>query len=155
MLRSIMYDAKEGDKPFIAMMQDFVQQHMNRQASTESFQRVVEQHMAPYFNVTGDGKMDWFFSEWVYGTAIPKYKFEYTLTPDADGKCLFKGSLTQSEVPDNFVMMVPLYADFDGTIARLGTIRLTGNKTIDNLQIKLPKKPSKVMINAFHDVLEQ
>ena len=154
MLGAIMYDSKEGEKPFRAMMQDFVQQHMNGNASTESFQRVVEKHMTPNLNAAGDGKMDWFFSEWVYGTALPRYKFDYTLVPQPDGKCLVKGSLTQSDVTDNFVMAVPLYADFDGVTARLGLVRIKGNTTADNLQLMLPKKPSKVMINAFHDVLE-
>jgi hypothetical protein len=155
MLRSMMYDSKTGDTAFIAMMHDFVQQHMNGNATTESFQRVVEKHVAPGFNVTGDGKMDWFFAEWVYGTSLPHYKFDYTLEPQADGKCLLKASLTQSEVSDSFVMLVPMYADFDGTLARLGTIRIAGNKTLDNLKVMLPKKPTKAMINALHDVLEQ
>jgi hypothetical protein len=155
MLRSMMYDSKTGDAAFIAMMHDFVQQHMNGNATTESFQRVVEKHVAPGFNVTGDGKMDWFFSEWVYGTSLPHYKFDYTLEPQPDGKCLLKASLTQSEVSDSFVMLVPMYADFDGTLARLGTIRIAGNKTLDNLKVMLPKKPTKAMINALHDVLEQ
>lgn len=155
MLRSIMFEGKDGDKAFRAMMQDFVQQNMNGNASTENFQRMVEKHITPGINVTSDGKMDWFFNEWVYGTALPRYKFDYTLTPQPDGKCLVKAVLTQSEVNDNFVMSVPLYADFDGTLARLGNVRISGNKTMDNLQLMLPKKPSKVMINAFHDVLEQ
>src|SRR5262249_9487074 len=38
MLRQMMSDQKEGDKYFIAMMQDFVAQHLNGNASTESFQ---------------------------------------------------------------------------------------------------------------------
>jgi hypothetical protein len=155
MLRSIMFEGKDGDKAFRAMMQDFVRQNMNGNASTENFQRMVEKHITPGINVTSDGKMDWFFNEWVYGTLLPRYKFDYTLTPQPDGKCLVKGVLTQSEVNDNFVMLVPLYADFDGTLARLGNVRISGNKTMDNLQLMLPKKPSKVMINAFHDVLEQ
>jgi hypothetical protein len=155
MLRSIMFDSKNGDKAFREMMQDFVQQHMNGNASTESFQRIVEKHITPGINAAGDGKMDWFFNEWVYGTELPRYKFDYTLTPQPDGKCLLKAVLTQSEVSDNFVMLVPLYADFDGTLARLGVLRIVGGKTPDNLQLMLPKKPSKVMINAFHDVLEQ
>ena len=77
-------------------------------------------------NITGNGKMDWFFSEWVYGTAIPKYKFDYTVT-EHEGKFLLKGSITQSEVPADFVMIVPIYLDFDGQISRLGSARLRGS----------------------------
>jgi hypothetical protein len=154
MLRSLMWDSKEGDKPFIEMMKDFVAQHMNGSASTESFQRVVEKHMVPAMNLTGDGKMDWFFSEWVYGTALPKYKFDYTVTAEADGKWMLHANLTQSEVPANFVMQVPVFLDFDGTPRRLGQIRITGSSTVTDLKVKLPAKPKKVWINANHDVLE-
>jgi hypothetical protein len=154
MLRYMMWDVKEGDKPFMDMMRDFVSQHMNRNASTESFQRVVEKHMRPAMNVMGDGKMDWFFSEWVYGTALPKYKFDYTVTAEPDGKWLLHANLTQSEVPANFVMVVPVYVDLDGSPRRLGQIRITGNNSVRDMKVRLPAKPKKVWINAFHDVLE-
>src|ERR1051326_5755521 len=115
----------------MAMMQDFVQQNMNRNATTENFQRVVEKHMTPGMKVTADGKMDWFFGEWVYGTTLPKYKFDYTLTAQDDGKVQLKGTITQSEVPDGFIMIVPIYMDFDGTVTRLGSAKMTGNKTVN------------------------
>ncbi len=154
MLRALMYDAKEGDKPFIDMMHDFVATHMNDSATSESFQRIVEKHIRPVMNLTGDGKLDWFFREWVYGTALPKYKFDYTIEPQGD-KFLLNGKLTQSEVADNFAMLVPLYAEFDGVgIARLGLVTITGNKTGD-VKVLLPQKPKRVLINAMHDVLEQ
>ncbi len=73
MLRQMIFDARNGgDAGFQAMMQDFVRQNLNRTATTEGFQRVVEQHMTPAMNLAGNGKMDWFFSEWVYGTALPR-----------------------------------------------------------------------------------
>jgi aminopeptidase N len=153
MLRQMMRDQKEGDRPFMVMMHDFVQQHLNRNASTESFQRVVEKHMTPAMNIRGDGKMDWFFQEWVYGTAIPKYKLDYTLTEE-NGKTMLKGSVTQSEVTDDFIMLVPIYLDFDGQIARLGAAKLIGNSSIP-VNVPLPKRPKRVLLNYMHDVLEQ
>ncbi len=110
--------------------------------------------MTPIMNAAGDGKMDWFFSEWVYGTAIPHYKLDYTLTDASDGKVQLKASLTQSEVPDNFIMQVPIYLDFDGQIVRLGRIRTTG-ATSTPFEVLLPKKPKRVFTNYMHDVLEQ
>ena len=154
MLRQMMYDSKEGDKPFIDMMHDFVTQHMNQNASTESFQRVVEKHMRPSLNLAGNGKLDWFFSEWAYGTTIPRYKFDYTITDADGGKFLLKATLTQSDVTPDFMMPVPIYLDMDGQIARLGVVAIRGNSTNSELQVLLPKKPKRVMINYFHDILE-
>ena len=61
---------------FIEMMHEFVQQHLNQNATTESFQAVAEKHMTPGMDVEGNHRLDWFFREWVYGTALPEYKFE-------------------------------------------------------------------------------
>ncbi len=154
MLRQMMYDNKEGDKPFIAMMHDFVSQYMNRNASTESFERVVEKHMSPGMNLAGTGKMNWFFYEWIYSTAVPRYKLDYTVTDAEGGKFLLTATLTQSDVPANFLMPVPLYADFDGNIVRLGAIGMLGSSTSKEMKITLPKKPKKVMVNYWHDILE-
>jgi hypothetical protein len=32
--------------------------------------------MVPAMNATGDGRMDWFFDQRVYGTEIPRYGAE-------------------------------------------------------------------------------
>lgn len=52
-------------------------------------------------------------------------------------------------------MIVPIYVDFDGQLGRLGAARMIGNSTSTDLQMKLPKKPERVLINAYHDVLSQ
>jgi Peptidase family M1 domain len=154
MLRMMMLDNKDGDKPFIDMMHDFVSTYMNKNASTEAFQRIVNKHMTPAMNLAGTGKMDWFFYEWLYATSVPRYKIDFTLTDVEDGKCLLKATVTQSEVTPNFVMPVPIYADFDGHVARLGAVPMIGNSTSKELQIKLPKRPKHVMLNHWHDILE-
>ena len=154
MLRSVMWDAKTNDEKFIQMMHDFVATHLYKSASTANFQAVVEKHMTPTMDLAGNGKMDWFFNEWVYGTDVPRYKFDYTLVPEADGKTRLKASLTQSEVSDAFMASVPIYLELDaGRIARLGAVVMKGNSTNPNLELVLPVKPRRVMINQNFDVL--
>jgi len=41
------------------------------------FWRIVEKHMTKEMDMDGNGKMNWFFNEWVYGTQIPNYKLDY------------------------------------------------------------------------------
>jgi hypothetical protein len=153
MLRAMMWSPKDGDKPFMEMMQEFVRTYMNRNASTEGFLAIASKHITPAIDLQGNHSLTWFFREWVYGTAIPKYKFEPTLTQADGGKWLLKATITQSEVDDNFAMPVPVYADFDGQIVRIGQVRIVGNSTNDKIQVLLPKKPKKVMINYYHDIL--
>ncbi|MGA2737887.1 MAG: carboxypeptidase regulatory-like domain-containing protein [Bryobacteraceae bacterium] len=153
MLRYLMLDRETGDKDFIALMHDFVATYLNRNASTESFQSVVEKHMKPSLDLERNGKMDWFFRQWVYGTEAPSYRMEYSLAPEAGGKFLFTAKVTQSGVSSRFVMAAPIYFDFDGHVVRAGEVALLGNMTSNEIKLRLPKKPRRVLLNANHDVL--
>ncbi|HEX9000627.1 MAG TPA: M1 family aminopeptidase, partial [Blastocatellia bacterium] len=153
MLRWMMYDPKTGDQKFIEMMRDFVKIHFNENASTESFKAVVEKHMLPTMDLDGNKRMDWFFLQWVFGTEVPRYRLDYALTAESDGKVLLTGKITQSEVSDQFKMLVPIYLDFDGKISRLGNVPVVGNSTTPEFKVKLPSRPKRVLINYHYDVL--
>jgi aminopeptidase N len=152
MLRMLMWDAKTGDQAFKEMMREFVRTHLHKRATTESFLAVVNRHMKPSMDLTGRKTMDWFFAQWVFGTEVPRYKFDYTITPK-DNQFLLKASITQSEVSQNFAMPVPIYLDFDGRLARLGQVVMIGSSTNDKIEVMLPKKPRRVLLNANYDVL--
>ena len=150
MLRMMMYkQGQGGDANFQAMMKDFVQTHFNQDVSTEDFKAIVEKHMTKEMDITKNGKMDWYFNEWVYGTEIPAYKLEYNVGSDG----MLNGKLTQSGVSDNFVMLVPLYADFGKGWAKLGSATIIGNSTIEIKNVKLPGVPKRMAVCALNDVL--
>ena len=152
MLRSLMRDEKTGDQDFIAMMHDYVKTYLFKDASTESFKSLVEKHMKPAMDAAGNGRMDWFFQDWIYGTDLPKYRLEYTLTPAADGKVTFEGKLTQSDVSPSFVMRVPMYFEIDGHWGSGGRATVHGNMTA-NVRVLLPKAPKRVSLDLNHDLL--
>ena len=108
--------------------------------------------MTSGMDLDGNRRMDWFFNQWVYGSEIPSYKFEYTLTPEAEGKALLKATLTQSGVSEGFRMLVPVYLDIEGKMIRLGEVPIAGNHSVD-FKIRLSQRPKRVLINAYHDVL--
>lgn len=64
----------------MAMMQDFIKSHYNEDVSTEDFKKIVEKHMTKQMDLDENGRMDWFFNEWIYGTEMPSYRFEYQLS---------------------------------------------------------------------------
>jgi hypothetical protein len=112
---------------------------------------VVNQHMKPALDAAGDHKADWLFQDWIYGTGLPRYHLDYTVKPEGD-KVVFEGKLTQSDVPPDFLMMVPLYFDFDGHWVAASRVRVLGDTTAQ-VKATLPKMPKRVSINANHDVL--
>jgi hypothetical protein len=154
MLRSIMYTSQDGDKQFIAMMHDFVESHRDKPASTESFKAIVEKHISKSMDLAGNGHMDWFFNEWVYGTQIPKYDFNYQLTPADGGKTKLHMTISQSAVDDQFIMLVPVFADFGKGMVRMGQLEIRGNSS-HSVDVLLPAQPKKVVLNAYKDILER
>lgn len=151
MLRMMMYSPQTKDEAFIKMMQDFIQTNYNRDVSTEDFKQAVERHMLRQMDLGGNGRMDWFFDQWVYGTEMPTYAFEYSFK-DQGGKPVLVGKLSQSGVSDGFRMVVPLYLDFGKGWARLGQVTLIGN-TSQEFQVPLPERPKRAAANALNDVL--
>lgn len=155
MIRMMMWEPKAGDEKFRALMQEFVRTYSNQPASTEDFKAMVEKHMTPAMDLDGNGKMDWFFNEYVYGTELPTYKLEASFTP-GENTVFLNLKLTQSNVSPEFRMPVPLYLELaDGRILRLGSAPLRGNTTIDQ---KIPLNglkavPKRAMVNYFDDVL--
>jgi len=156
MVRMMMWNGQTGDQNFKQMMQDFTKTYAGRIATTEDFKTILEKHMTPDMNAADNGKMDWFFDEYVYGTALPTYAFIGTFDKNAQGEVVFGYKLTQSGVDDKFVMTVPVYIELaEGRTIELGHMRAKGNNTIEGkVALKGVKDiPKRALINFNHDVL--
>jgi len=154
MLRSMMYDSESQDKDFIAMMHDFVESHRAKAATTESFKAIAEKHMTKLMDLRNNGRLDWFFDEWVYGTQVPRYHFEYQATPGEAGKVKLHMTITQSEVDEHFAMLVPVFADFGNGMTPIAQVGIGGNAS-RSFDIVLPSRPKKVALNAYKEILER
>lgn len=154
MLRSLMYSPDDKDKAFIAMMHDFVQAHLDHAATTESFKAIAQKHMTKLMDLAGNGRLDWFFDEWVYGTEVPRYRFEYQITPQDAGKVKLHMTITQSDVDDHFAMLVPVFADFGKGWVRFGQVGVVGNST-RSADVILPASPKRVGLNTYKEILER
>jgi hypothetical protein len=154
MIRMMMYSPKTADADFRAMMQDFVETYRNKPASTEDFKAMVEKHMVPSLNAAGNGRMDWFFDEWVYGTEIPSYSMDTTNETGPDGKKMIAVKITQSGVGPDFKMVLPVYYELnDGSVGRLEQVLMVGNQTITQKVPVGATVPKRLMINFNADVL--
>ncbi len=156
MIRMMMRDNHTGDQRFKEMMQDFVKTYGGKSATTEDFKAMVEKHMTHEMDLAGNQKMDWFFDEYVYGTQLPAYKLESSFDTGADGDVVLNVKVTQSNVKDDFHMLVPVYLELaDGGMFFLGRARLTGNNSIEQkVPLKGVKaKPRRALVNYYDDVL--
>jgi hypothetical protein len=156
MVRMMMWDRRTGDQNFKDTMHDFVRTYSGRAATTEDFKAMVEKHMTSDMDLEGNRRMDWFFNQYVYGTALPSYKFESSFASGADGNIVFSFKLTQSNVTDNFRMLVPIYVELaDGRTLFLGRGKLNGDNSVEQTVPLngVKDKPHRALINYYDDVL--
>jgi len=143
MLRMMMHDFKNNnDDEFFAMMADFVKDYSGKNATTEGFQQAAEKHYGK--------SLQWFFDQWVYGTRVPKYEFNWKVEP-GEGKFVLICSIQQKNVPDGFQMPVPLYLDFGN--GRFAVERISMDELSKTIRIPLPEKPRNVIFNYYRSVL--
>jgi hypothetical protein len=156
MLRMMMYEpgAQDPDAKFKAMMWDFTSTHGGKFATTADFQKTVERHMVPNMNATGDGKIDWFFNQWVYGTEVPRYVSDLKVKTSG-GETHITGTIRQEGVSKDFRALVPIYVELSKTeTARVGMLPMIGESSVPvDVKVKLPKKPRRALVNARGEIL--
>lgn len=147
MLRNLMLDFHTmKEDAFIATMRDFYRQYRGRRATTRDFQKVVERHLGL--------NMSWFFDEWVDGTAIPRYVLSWRAEPAEGGHYKVQVRVRQEDVPNDFIMPVPLKIAFaDTTLHALVRLNVTGPVTEGTLD--LPAEPKHLELNPLQSVLAE
>jgi hypothetical protein len=158
MLRMALYDwsSKDPDARFIAMMKDYASTYAGGFASTADFQKVVERHMVPAMNATGDGRMDWFFNQWVYGIEVPHYTVDLRVET-AGEQTHIHGTVRQAGVAKDFRAVVPLYVELGkNEFLRVGLLPIAGEASVPvDVKLKLPKPARRATINVHGEVLSR
>jgi hypothetical protein len=71
MLRLVLTDPQTGsDARFFQMLRDFLTAHRGTAASTEDLIDFAQRYHTPASDLDKNGKLDWFFREWVYSTGL-------------------------------------------------------------------------------------
>ena len=125
-------------------MRDYYASYRGKPATTEDFQRVVERHAGI--------PMDWFFDQWVKGTAIPTYHVAWTGQPADGGKYSVRVRITQDHVPPDFRMPVLVSVVLrDGRFAHFRIV-VRGDEQEYTSPV-LPGEPKEVKFNELNSVL--
>ncbi|HZT74928.1 MAG TPA: hypothetical protein VE996_14890 [Terriglobales bacterium] len=150
MLREMMLETgtKQPDASFIAMLHDFTQTYSGRAASTADFEAVVNKHMTPEMDLDGNHRMDWFFNEYVYGTGVPRVRFDYTLAPNAKGSLL---TMRFHQEPANWKEIMPVYLHVSGKRWLRGKVAL--RQADETVTVQVPAAVQSVSVNDYDDML--
>jgi hypothetical protein len=156
MLEMAYWTPQDNENLFKRSMQQFVSDYAGKAATTEDWKASMEKTMPKWMDLRGDGKLDWFFDEWVYGTELPHYAVtsEFSTTPDGVTSVHMK--LTQGNVSPSFVMRIPLYLQMEnGATVRIANLVIHGSDSIDHTFTlgKLPSPGKALLVNYNADIL--
>jgi hypothetical protein len=155
MLRYLFSDPATGsDEAFRELMGDFVKTYGGGLASTADLQKMAEKHMSKELDLEGNRKLDWFFDQWVYGTGIPVYQLQYSVSLQKNGTFLLKGKIKQDNVSEYFMMPVDVFGYLEpGNASKIGRVIVSGNETTFRLSLK--KKPRRVTLDENQQILSE
>lgn len=142
MIRMMMHDYNSGsDARFFNLMRHFVQTYSDKPASTADFQAMLSKHMGQ--------DMGWFFQQWVYASAVPKVKGQYSVTQEG-GKTSLSVEPQITGVPNGFKLELPVALKFKaGT--RVGRFQFTAPGA--PLKVNLPEAPESLEFNPTLELL--
>jgi aminopeptidase N len=153
----MMYWTPDGkEAAFKRSMQQFVSDYSGKAATTEDWKASMEKTMPKNLDLRGDGKLDWFFDEYVYGTELPHYAVSSQFSVTGDGVSSVHLKVTQSNVSKNFVMLIPLYLQMEnGSTVLIAKVAIHGSDSIDHVMTlgKLPSPGKAILVNYNGDVL--
>ncbi len=95
-----------------------------------------------------------FFRQFVYGPKCRITILNTQASPGAEGKTHIRMTITQSQVSDHFVMLVPIFGDFGKGLVRLGQLPVVGNSS-KSYDFDFSDVPKKIQLNAYKEVLER
>jgi hypothetical protein len=147
MLRMMMQDpgSKNPDDRFIKLLHALLESHRYRALTTDDLQKAVERVMTPAMAIEGGRSMDWFFDQYVRSTGIPAYDVNFSVKPGLKG-FLVRGKLLQKNVPDDFVLRVPIYGQGKGSKPTLlGHVITSGEVT--SFQFTTAAAPTRLSID--------
>jgi hypothetical protein len=147
MLEGLMTDPKTGSNArFLLMLREFLNHYQGQAVSTEDFIHHAEKYMSAESDLEHNRKLDWFFNEWVYDTGIPVYTLKTEIRVLAAGPYFVQGTITQSNVPDDFEMPVPVVALY-ARDKRVLLGRVVVGASGAHFKFTMPQKPLHVMID--------
>jgi aminopeptidase N len=99
-----MLRRRMGDERFLKMLGELRHRYEWKALDTEAFRALCAEFLPPG---SADPKLENFFDQWVYGTGVPTLKLTFSVK-GKPGAYRLTGTVTQSDVPDDFSIGVPV-----------------------------------------------
>jgi hypothetical protein len=146
--------AATGDEPFFRVLRKLRERYEGKYINNRIVQQVFEEELPDSLRVDGRKSLDWFFDEWVNGTAIPKIETADVKVAKSPGKNMISGKLLQKDAPPELVTSVPLYGASSGkNYIFLGRVFADGPES--SFRVVAPAGVTKIEVDPYLTILRR
>lgn len=136
-----------GDDKFFKILQNYItSKNAYGNATIEDFQAIAEQ-------VYGQS-LDYFFKEWLYGENYPKYKSQWSATPQSNGTFKVNVNFSQSTNTNPAFFTMPIQVKVNQGLGDT-TITVFNNKAIQSFEFVVKQNPSTLTIDPNNLILKE
>lgn len=136
-----------GDAGFQKLLAQLYEQHKFQSVTTAQFQALASAQLPPG---SPDPKLETFFEQWVDGTGVPELKLSWKVSGRAP-KLVLNGTLTQSEVDEEFTTWVPVEIQVPRSKPIVRWVQSSSQPVTFTVPLAAP--PSKVTLNPANSIL--
>src|SRR5581483_3724497 len=141
--------APSGENLFAKVLHDLVERSAGQAITTSDLQRAFEKNLPRPLWYEGKKSLDWFFEDWVNGTAIPRLELSNVKVFRRDASTIATGTILQKDAPEDLTTSVPVYAVVESRApVLLGRVFADGLET--SFRLAAPAGTRKLLIDAYH-----
>ena len=136
-----------GSERFLEALGELCRRYRYMTVTIEDFRKLMAEYM-PKDNP--DSTLEEFYDNWVYNTGVPALKFSHSVKGKSP-KVRVWGTVTQSDVADDFSVYVPIEFQFEGQDPITRWVRTDQEPA--PFDYTFEQQPSKVVFNPDNSVL--
>lgn len=146
--------AGDPDPKFFRVLRDLRNRHENKDISTRDVLAAFEDAMPPSAHFDGRKSLDWFYDEWINGTAVPRFEVsDLRLAPRGAG-AVASGTIVVKDAPETMVAPLPVYA-VTGRGKPVYAGRVFAEAPATEFRLNVPAGTTKLLLDPYETVLKQ
>ena len=141
----------DPDAAFFGVLRKLQEQFAGKSMATRDVRAAFEAVLPRDLRFEGRQSLDWFFDEWVSGTAVPKIELEkMRFSKGARRTASF--TISQSECQKTLITSIPIYVD-TGAGAPVFLTRVFADGPETDFTVDVPANAKKLLLDPYRTVL--
>ncbi len=146
--------AASADQKFFHVLRELRTRHENRDLSTRDVLQAFEDALPPSAHFDGRNSLDWFYEEWINGTAVPRFELADVRFAPRAAKSVASGKILLKDAPETMVAPLPIYAVAGrGRPVFAGRVFADGPET--EFRLNVPAGTTRLLLDPYGTVLKQ